>query len=50
MQTETLYEIHANGSCLGIGNLDEIVSLANDGIIPPREELTLVRVGDFDIA
>lgn len=48
MQTETLYEAFLDdGTCLGIGTQEELIALADDGILPPREELTLKLVGTF---
>lgn len=59
MQTETLYEVfHTDsnrpaaplGAPLGVGTLEELVALADDGTLPPREELTFKLVGTFRLA
>lgn len=47
MQTETLYEAFLGDDCLGIGTQEELFALSDDGILPPREELTLKLVGTF---
>ena len=51
MQTETLYEVfHTDGSWLGIGNMPELLALSDDGMLPPRDELTFKLVGTFALA
>jgi hypothetical protein len=48
--SETLYIPIHEGRELGIGTLEELVALADDGILPPREELTFALVGTYRLA
>lgn len=45
--TETLYTVHSDELDLGIGTLEELLALSDDGILPPRETLTFKLVGTF---
>lgn len=49
MQTETLYEVShdATGSILGIGTVEELTTLCDEGVLPPREEVTFTQVGTY---
>lgn len=51
METETLYTASLNdGTELGIGTREELIGLCDEGILPPREQVTFNLVGTFEQA